>query len=327
MTAARDPVDPVPIRNGDARSAEELERDLERIRSEMDHTLNLIEDQLSPHRLIDRALEHLHGGPGLFAANLGRTVRRHPVPTAMFAAGLAWLLLAERGTSASRTLARLQSDALSLARGVVVAGDSFPSRIHFKGEENMSGNRDEVRGNRRGLQDRVSSTLDDARERFGEVGSIAQHQVDRVRTGFEHMLEEQPLVLGAVALALGAVLGATLPTTRIENRYLGPTRDDLQDRSASMRAINGSAAKSVVSTAGSAAVEQAEKKASCPVRWPSRPRERRGAWRMQPPTRPRPKRIVRDLANSGRWSELKKLSSAEPDWPRRRVGSPRLRAR
>lgn len=128
----------------------------------------------------------------------------------------------------------------------------------------MSGNWDKSRGNRRGLQDEVSSTLDDARERFGEVGSIAQHQVDRARTGFEHMLEEQPLVLGAVALALGAVLGATLPTTRIENRYLGPTRDDLQDRVGEYARDQWERAKSVVSTAGSAAVEQAEKEGIMP---------------------------------------------------------------
>ena len=78
------------------------------------------------------------------------------------------------------------------------------------------------------------------------------------------MLEEQPLVLGAVALALGAVLGATLPTTRIENRYLGPTRDDLQDRVGEYARDQWERAKSVVSTAGSAAVEQAEKEGIMP---------------------------------------------------------------
>jgi ElaB/YqjD/DUF883 family membrane-anchored ribosome-binding protein len=266
MTAVRDPVDPVPTRNGDARSAEELERDLKRIRSQMDHTLNLIEDRLSPHRLIDRALDHLHGGPGLFASNLGRTIRRHPVPTAMFAAGLAWLLLAERGDKIERPYRRSGGDRAPyhLREASLLSGTSPPRQSHFEGEENMSGNWDQSRGNRRGLQDRFSSTLEDTRDRIGQVGSIAQHQVDRARTGFEQMLEDQPLVLGAVAIALGAVLGATLPTTRIENRYLGPSRDNLQDRVGEYARDQWERAKSVVSSAGTAAVEQAEKEGIMP---------------------------------------------------------------
>jgi ElaB/YqjD/DUF883 family membrane-anchored ribosome-binding protein len=266
MTAVRDPVDPLPTRNGDARSAEELERDLKRIRSQMDHTLNLIEDRLSPHRLIDRALDHLHGGPGLFASNLGRTIRRHPVPTAMFAAGLAWLLLAERGDKIERPYRRSGGDRAPyhLREASSLSGTSPPPQSHFEGEENMSGNWDQSRGNRRGLQDRFSSTLEDTRDRIGQVGSIAQHQVDRARTGFEQMLEDQPLVLGAVAIALGAVLGATLPTTRIENRYLGPSRDNLQDRVGEYARDQWERAKSVVSSAGTAAVEQAEKEGIMP---------------------------------------------------------------
>jgi ElaB/YqjD/DUF883 family membrane-anchored ribosome-binding protein len=266
MTAVRDPVDPVPTRNGEARSAEELERDLKRIRSQMDHTLNQNEDRLSPHRLIDRALDHLHGGPGLFASNLGRTIRRHPVPTAMFAAGLAWLLLAERGDKIERPYRRSGGDRAPyhLREASSLSGTSPPPQNHFEGEENMSGNWDQSRGNRRGLQDRFSSTLEDTRDRIGQVGSIAQHQVDRARTGFEQMLEEQPLVLGAVAIALGAVLGATLPTTRIENRYLGPSRDNLQDRVGEYARDQWERAKSVVSSAGTAAVEQAEKEGIMP---------------------------------------------------------------
>jgi hypothetical protein len=42
------------------------------------------------------------------------------------------------------------------------------------------------------------------------------------------MAEEQPVVLGAIGLALGAAIGAVLPSTRTENRYLGPTSDALK---------------------------------------------------------------------------------------------------
>jgi ElaB/YqjD/DUF883 family membrane-anchored ribosome-binding protein len=184
----------------------------------------------------------------------------------MFAAGLAWLLLAERGDKIERPYRRSGGDRAPyhLREASSLSGTSPPPQSHFEGEENMSGNWDLSRGNRRGLQDRFSSTLEDTRDRIGQVGSIAQHQVDRARTGFEQMLEEQPLVLGAVAIALGAVLGATLPTTRIENRYLGPSRDNLQDRVGEYARDQWERAKSVVSSAGTAAVEQAEKEGIMP---------------------------------------------------------------
>jgi hypothetical protein len=65
-------------------------------------------------------------------------------------------------------------------------------------------------------------------------------------------------------MALGAVLGATLPTTRVENRYFGPTRDDLQGRVGEYARDQWERAKSVVSTAGAAAKEQAEKEGIMP---------------------------------------------------------------
>ena len=46
-------------------------------------------------------------------------------------------------------------------------------------------------------------------------------------------MQEQPLALGAIGLAIGAVLGAVAPRTREEDRLMGATRDrlahDLED--------------------------------------------------------------------------------------------------
>ena len=39
------------------------------------------------------------------------------------------------------------------------------------------------------------------------------------------MMDEQPLIVGALAVAAGALIGAALPTTQYENRTLGPVRD------------------------------------------------------------------------------------------------------
>jgi hypothetical protein len=53
----------------------------------------------------------------------------------------------------------------------------------------------------------------------------AQAQAQRVREGFNNLLTEQPLVVGALGIAVGALIGAALPSTEQEDRLLGPVRD------------------------------------------------------------------------------------------------------
>jgi hypothetical protein len=305
MSLARDGDRPARAEeNGDARSSAELERELDRIRMEMDQTISQIEHRLSPHRLIDQALERMRGGPAAFASNLGRTVRHHPVPTAFFAAGLGWLLLAERGDKAGSRRSRRRGSDSPQPYHLRDTSDYEPqngsgrlgqateqSGTPVQGETTMSGSWDTSRRSGWNLFGRRGShggsgygdsgyggssyagsgyggsgygNAENGRSRMNQVGSVARHQVDRARTGFEHMLEEQPLVLGAVALALGAVLGATLPTTRIENRYLGPTRERLQNQAGDYARQQWEKAKEVALSAGAAAMAQAEEQGMMP---------------------------------------------------------------
>lgn len=51
----------------------------------------------------------------------------------------------------------------------------------------------------------------------------------RARRSFLDTLQDEPLILGAVALAVGAAIGAALPSTRVEDEWMGDTRDRLRD--------------------------------------------------------------------------------------------------
>jgi len=77
------------------------------------------------------------------------------------------------------------------------------------------------------------------------------------------MMEEHPLVAGAVAFALGAAVGAALPSTDVENRTFGAERDRLmndaarllrQERETAMR-VAGSVGSTVTSELKEAATE------------------------------------------------------------------------
>ena len=50
-----------------------------------------------------------------------------------------------------------------------------------------------------------------------------------VRRSFSDVLENEPLVLGALGLAVGAAIGALLPRTQVEDRTFGDTSDHLRE--------------------------------------------------------------------------------------------------
>ena len=44
------------------------------------------------------------------------------------------------------------------------------------------------------------------------------------------MFDKQPLLLGAVGIAVGAGIAASLPASNVENRLMGDTADSLKDK-------------------------------------------------------------------------------------------------
>jgi hypothetical protein len=62
----------------------------------------------------------------------------------------------------------------------------------------------------------------------GQVTGDLQRNASRVTHDAMAMLEDQPLVLGALAFAAGAALGATLPHTRQEDEMLGEAADQVK---------------------------------------------------------------------------------------------------
>ena len=52
----------------------------------------------------------------------------------------------------------------------------------------------------------------------------------RVQDSLIESIEQHPLIVGGIGLALGALIAASLPATRVENRLLGRSSNDLKNR-------------------------------------------------------------------------------------------------
>ena len=69
-----------------------------------------------------------------------------------------------------------------------------------------------------GLRDKLSGKAGSAKE-------FTRRKAQEARVGFDHMLEDNPVALGALGIAAGALLGAALPSTESEDRWMGEMRD------------------------------------------------------------------------------------------------------
>jgi hypothetical protein len=81
--------------------------------------------------------------------------------------------------------------------------------------------------------DEASDATRFAADEAGRYGRYIRRDLyvrgQRLRRSFLETLYEEPLIVGGVALAVGAAIGVSLPSTRREDEILGPVRDDLRD--------------------------------------------------------------------------------------------------
>jgi len=191
----------------DRRSAADLERQGERIRANLDDTLDQIQRRFSSGELLDRSMEFIRDTGSEFLSEAADTVRRNPVPTILTAAGLIWL---------ATSVARSRSDYGYMNREPDWSRDEdvWDTSAHGR----VSNTAHKVRRKARRVTNRMSDTLS---EPMQDVRSRAR----RARANFAGLVREQPLALGALALAAGAMIGAALPMTEYENRWVGPVHD------------------------------------------------------------------------------------------------------
>jgi hypothetical protein len=181
----------------------QLEHEIDQQRDHIGEIIHALENKLSPGEIFDKVLGSGKGGRE-FAGNLADTVKANPMPTLLTVAGLAWLAAS---SNKSHTTAVTTTTTASDKPGM---------------------------GERVGqARERVSSKMGSAKQRVGEsthhAMDSARLKARRGKEGFDHMLDDNPMAIGAMAIAAGALLGAMLPSTRKEDELIGPMRDRFAD--------------------------------------------------------------------------------------------------
>jgi hypothetical protein len=221
-----------------------LEREIDAQRREINETLRALEEKFSSREIASQFM-HYFGGPGReWAETLGSSVKANPIPTLLTGIGLTWLMMSDRNrpyrssyssyaardgmgredredmrSAARETAESLRQKAAQFGDKAAHAGEALRDKAMHAGET--------VRDKVGHAGDTLRSHASSAREGFG-------HSSVSVRDNFEHMLREQPLALGAVGIALGALIGAALPRTEHENRMLGRASQRVKEQGREM---------------------------------------------------------------------------------------------
>jgi hypothetical protein len=203
----------------------ELEREIDQKREAIGNIVHALENKLSPGELIDTALGYVKGGGGEFFGNLSNTVKANPVPTLLTSVGLIWLMAGQNRQPHSNVTTTSYS-----------AGSTGPSM-----GEKLSAKTEGLKQQGAGLKEKasqmthnVSESFGNARNRASDSGRQASTRLkggaDRARGGFNQLLQEQPLALGAIGIALGALIAAAVPSSRREDEMLGEASDRMTDQ-------------------------------------------------------------------------------------------------
>lgn len=258
------------------RSPEEIQQDIRQTRSQMDDTLDAIQRRLSPSNLMDEALNYLrHGGGTEFTHNFNESVKRNPVPTALVGIGLAWLMmsgkegryapdradsshLGERMSGMASSLSSAMSagrDKLADAKDSLSSASSQVRNRISQSSDRASGSASQASSQ---LRDQADSWRDSTRHQVNRMSDTARYSAQRARSGFDTMLHEQPLLLGALGIAVGAALGSMLPSTRQEDELMGEAHDRMASEVKQQAHLQLRKGKRVAQAAGEAASDAAQ---------------------------------------------------------------------
>lgn len=259
--------DPVTGRTTRTDDPEAIAQDIRHTRAEMSETIDSIGARLDPSRLADQAKDAFtssakdagaHFLDTVKDSSVLDTIKENPLPAAAVGLSIAWFL-SKMGESHTERYRRerfeMTGDPYYAPRArygsYYAPRDSYYASRPYgtaygAGYGYAQGDEDES------LKEKASDALDSAKDKAGDlvdkakdaVGGATHSAQDRAHDAgdqarmygrratswLDHQMHQNPLGVGAVALAAGALVGLSLPETRFEDDLMGEQADRVKDQ-------------------------------------------------------------------------------------------------
>lgn len=219
------------------KSPETLEREINAQRNSIGNIVEALESKFSAGQLLDQALSYTKGNGGEFLNNLGTTIKNNPLPTVLTSVGLLWLMMGQNRSpstaSGSSSLGHLGERANDMAHSVTDGFSDAKNRIEETARR-MKDKAGQITEKAGALTENVSARLSETGKHLNQgshdVNGTLHQQARKAQSGLNYLLQELPLALAAMGIAIGAALGAALPVTERENRVMGQASDELTSK-------------------------------------------------------------------------------------------------
>lgn len=288
-----------------------IERDLDQTRSRLGSHLSELQDKFSPGQVLDDVMGYFRGSDGAeFGRSLLDSVRANPMPAAVTAIGLAWLMASKPTTQAagpsnwdkfgvptpqpsgphlygredyaatmtrvrdaeqgvarqpnepehsySSRLDDVRGQAIGLARHAQESTESFGQRIR----DALTAAEQTIAGAASGLASQAGGAANAVGSMASSLGASAQSatqgavqstlgtlsQSGKAGGNLAATITENPVMLGALSLAAGALLGALLPVSEQEEAALGGIAGQARDAATSLAQQGLESGKTVAQT-------------------------------------------------------------------------------
>lgn len=240
-----------------------LNEDIEAQRAHLGATIEALESKFSPGEIFDQVVRYTRDNGGEFSQNLVNTIKDNPIPTIMTAVGLAWMMYGQNHSRSSQQWSDYNpSDDYEQFDDYdepyedtpFTAGASYGSSAYGSSSDHQHDGKNTLTKKAGNLKDEITGAMTSAKDRADEAishtsakskNSMAQarrqahhakttlrRQTQRAQVGWEHLLHDQPLVAGAAGVAIGALIGASFPSSELEDKVLGQKRDEVMNKAA-----------------------------------------------------------------------------------------------
>ena len=236
---------------------EAIETEIVETRSEMTATVDAIGQKLDPANVVEGAketvraatvgkVEEMANTAGQMVEDVGataqqagsgilETIKRNPIPAAMVGVGLGLLWMNRQTSTMQGWSTDRWSSSSHGAYGSGAYGSGFTGSTGYGtgfGGQSMGGRSSGSGGSGENIGERVGRTAGETAENVRELAEDAGTTVRQTAQQFgrttgdiafraERVIEQNPLGMGALALAAGAAIAMALPSTRFEQQTIG----------------------------------------------------------------------------------------------------------
>ena len=266
--------------------AEQIKEQIEETRNQMGETIDAIQDKLSFSNISEQVSEHVNNavetakgavydatigkaanlmrnfGDDISQTSIVRTAKSNPFPFVLIGLG-AGLLAYQTYTGKGNGKTRRHEFTAGRDRRYDTSsvGTTSEGGLLSGARETVSHATETVSGAAGTAYNKVTGVVESAYTGAGDAAHRAYDKVGELKSTaveqYDHYIEENPLAVGAVALALGAAVGMAIPSTNYESKLMGEYRQDLMDKAQTTASNLLDKTKEVVTEAGRTVSDQA----------------------------------------------------------------------